>query len=66
MGKGKIEKIVDCKLDWKELPEGKASRIVLRKKIDPNNEDDWEKCYSWYVDKIDRFKKAVVPLVIKL
>ena len=50
-------------LDWKELPEGKASRILIRENIDPNNRDDWEKCYSWYVNKTVKFKKAFIPLV---
>jgi hypothetical protein len=64
--KDKIEEIVECTLDWKELPEGKASRILIRENIDPNNRDDWEKCYSWYVNKTVKFKKAFIPLVKSL
>ena len=64
--KEKYEKLVEGKLEWNELPEGKASRIIARKKIDPNNRDDWEKCFNWYVDKTAKFKKAFVPVVTKL
>jgi len=64
--KEKFEDIINTKLQWKELPEGKASRIVARMKIDPNNQDDWEKCFSWFVDNTAKFKKAFIPIVSKL
>ena len=57
--KDQIENVIGSKLEWKELPEGKASRIVARIKIDPNNESDWEKCYSWYVENTEKFRKAL-------
>ena len=56
--KNEIEQIVGCELDWRKLPEKKASRILLAKQFDLsddtllNAEIDWIKEYSL------KFKKA--------
>lgn len=56
--KNEIEQIVGCELDWRKLPEKKASRILLAKQFDLsddtllNEEIDWIKEYSL------KFKKA--------
>jgi hypothetical protein len=50
-------------LEWNELPEGKASRIVARKAIDPTKEDKWESCFQWYLDSVANFKKELVPRI---
>lgn len=58
-----IESKFGCELDWKELPEGKVSRIVLRKKINPNVKDNWSNCFEWYVNSVDKFRDNIVPLL---
>lgn len=59
--KDQIESIVGNALEWKELPEGKVSRVVLRQKTDPNDSNNWEECFQWYADKVTKFRKAFVP-----
>lgn len=50
-------------LEWNELPEGKASRIVARKALDPSEKEKWDSCFQWYLDYISKFKKAFVPRI---
>jgi hypothetical protein len=50
-------------LEWHELPEGKASRIVARKALDPTQKDKWDSCFQWYLDYITKFKKEFVPRI---
>ena len=47
------------------MPEGKASRIVLRKDLDPSNQDNWEDCFQWYVESVEKFRVAFVPRIRK-
>jgi len=61
--KNQIESIIGKKLEWNELPEAKASRIILRHKIDPNERNDWDKCFKWYADTLTKFREAFIPLV---
>jgi len=59
--KEQIESIVGETLEWKELPEGKVSRIVLRQKTDLNDRNNWDECFKWYVDTVNSFRKAFIP-----
>lgn len=63
--KTEIEKVIGESLEWKELPEGKASRIVLRKSIDPTMKENWNNCFEWYANSVAKFKEAFVPRVKK-
>lgn len=55
--KDAIEQIVGCELDWRKLPEKKASRIILKRHFDLsddtllNDEIDWIKEYSLKLKK---------------
>jgi len=60
-----IEKIVGGCLEWNELPEGKASRIILRQSIDPNIREKWDDCFKWYEDSVSKFREAFVPRIKK-
>ena len=64
--KNQIESIIGKKLEWNELPEAKASRIILIGKIDPNEEDNLDKCFKWYADTVAKFREAFIPLVKNL
>ena len=60
-----IESVVGTDLEWHELPEGKASRIVLRSKLDPTDKDKWNECFQWYGDSVTKFRDALVPRIKK-
>ena len=64
--KDQIESIIGEKLEWHELPEAKASKIVLSYKIDPNAKDNRNKCFKWYADTLANFRKAFMPLLKNL
>ncbi|MCF6464752.1 DUF4268 domain-containing protein [Clostridium sp. Cult2] len=45
--KEKIENIIGIELDWRELPERKASRILVEKKVNLKDRNQWEKQFNW-------------------
>lgn len=61
--KAEIEKAVDCSFDWRELPERKASRIIIEKNADFTDKNQWNLQFDWFMDiavKIKReFKKYI-------
>lgn len=61
--KDAIETQFGCELDWKELPEGKVSRIVLREQMNPSEKNNWDNCFEWYANSVDKFRSIVVPLL---
>jgi len=60
-----IEAITGNNLEWQELPERKASRIILRSSLDPTNQENWKKCFQWYIETVSNFKKAFIPRIKK-
>jgi hypothetical protein len=50
-------------LEWQELPEKQASRIILRNKLDPTEKEAWDGCFQWYLGTIAKFKKAIIPRI---
>ncbi len=56
-----IEKQIGVKLEWKKLPEGKSSRIIARKNLDPTDRNQWVNIFPWYADIADKFKQAFLP-----
>ena len=58
-----IESIIGGKLEWRELPEKKVSRIICRKKIDPADESKWNDAFEWYSMIIGKFREAFVERV---
>ena len=56
--KDAIEKELNEKLEWLELPGRKSSRIVLAKKADVLNEDDWENQFKWLMEKAESFSNV--------
>lgn len=62
--KEKIETEFGNKLDWQELPEAKASRIVLYKTdVDFQNESDWLNQFKWISDALIRLDKVFRPKI---
>ena len=60
--KEQVEKIIGHQLDWREMPDTKASRIILFKDGDPYKEADWNEQFAWLQDILERFDKAFRPL----
>ncbi len=60
-----IEESIGNSLEWHELPEGKASRIVLRSSIDPTDEANWGECFQWYANSVTKFREVFLPRIKK-
>lgn len=56
--KEKVESIVETPLDWRELPEKKASRILLEKKVNLKDRSQWKKQFEWMKEMGIKFYKA--------
>ncbi len=53
-----IESDLGLSLDWCELPEKKASRIIIEKPVDLDNKSKWEDQFNWIADTCIKFKKT--------
>lgn len=53
-----IEKEMGIYLEWNELPEKKASRIIAYTTVDFENKDNWPKQFDWMIDVAVKMKKA--------
>lgn len=56
--KEEIETDMDMKLDWRELPDKKASRILVARTADFKNKDEWSSQFDWMMDVALKMKKA--------
>lgn len=56
--KAEIEAETGLTFDWRELPERKASRIVLAKTVDFGDKDQWPDHFVWLEDVLLKMKKA--------
>lgn len=56
--KDEIEADMGMKLEWNELPEKKASRILAWRDADFDNKDDMVEQFSWMMDVAMKMKKA--------
>ena len=53
--KEEIEKDLGYSLVWERLDDKKASYIAISKKIDINNEENWDESISWQLEKAVEF-----------
>ncbi len=53
-------------LEWRELPDRKASTIRLRRKSDPMKKADWPGQIEWMVEQLEAFNQTFRPLVKSL
>lgn len=53
-----IENDAGLTFDWRELPERKASRIVLGKNVSFANKDQWNQQFDWLIDVMLKIKRA--------
>lgn len=56
--KDEIESVIGFALDWRELPERKASRIVIEKEVKLDNHDLWPQQFEYIMDVCMKMKKA--------
>lgn len=56
--KTEIETEMGIKLDWRELPNKKASRILITHSADFDNKDNWFEQFNWVMDIALKMKKA--------
>lgn len=59
----RIEEVAGEKFDWRELPDRKASRIVLEHSASLSNKEDWTNQFDWLIDVMLRMKKAFSPYI---
>lgn len=56
--KNVIEKEMGIQLEWNELPEKKASRILTYKTVDFENKETWPEQFEWIMEVAMKMKKA--------
>ena len=53
-----IESDAALTFDWRELPERKASRIVIEKGVTFGDKSQWNAQFDWIIDVMLKMKKA--------
>lgn len=53
-----VESAMGVVLDWRELPERKASRIIIEKDVRFDDQDDWPQQFDYIMDVCMKMKKA--------
>ena len=56
--KDQIESVIGSELEWMELPDATASRILLTKKGNPKDRKQWDDYYNWCVVTVEKFSQA--------
>lgn len=56
--KDEIETETGLKFEWKELPDRKASRVVIEKSATFMDKSQWNNCFEWLADVLIKMKKA--------
>lgn len=56
--KDEIEKNMEMELEWKELPERKASRILIEKTVDLDDRAIWPEQFDYIMDTCIKMKRA--------
>ena len=56
--KDNIESDAELAFDWRELPERKASRIVITKEVTFSDKQQWNAQFDWLIDVMLRMKKT--------
>lgn len=56
--KDEIESVMGLVLDWRELPERKASRIIIEKEVILDDRAAWSQQFDYIMDICMKMKKA--------
>lgn len=55
--RSEIESETGLRFNWKELPERKASRIVIFESVDFSDKNQWSKQFDWVIDVMIKMKR---------
>lgn len=58
-----IESVVGVELEWMELPDATASRILYTYQGNPKDKKRWGEYFAWCTDTVEKFSKAFKPYV---
>lgn len=58
-----IESELKTTLEWMELPEKKASRIILTNPAEIESTKDWESYFEWLISKSEEFQKVFIKYI---
>jgi excisionase family DNA binding protein len=61
-----IEEEMGFEVEWVPRAEGVESWILVRKRADPANRDDWARQHTWLYEKLERFSTAFRARLITL
>lgn len=62
--KGQIEAEIGSSLDWQELPDKIASRILLKHtNVNIEDTEQWQDQHQWIRNMLDRFQKVFLPRI---
>ena len=61
--KSDIEAEIGFSLDWRELPDKKASRIIIEKSVNLDDPNEWNDQFEWIIDTCVKFKRAFKKFV---
>lgn len=53
-----IESDADLTFDWRELPERKASRIIIEKQVEFGDKSQWNTQFDWLMDTMVKMKRT--------
>lgn len=56
--KDEIQQKTGVEYEWKELPEKKASRIIIEEPFDLRNQGEWTKQFDWIIGQMIKMKSA--------
>jgi hypothetical protein len=58
-----VEQTIGVPLDWREMPDKKASRIIVFNSADPYEEANWPQQFAWLQNMLERFDAVFRPLL---
>lgn len=61
--KAEIEADMGMELEWRELPERKASRILVEKSVQLSKHDEWEEQFAYIMDVLLKMKKTFKKMI---
>jgi hypothetical protein len=61
--KEKIEKVIGAELEWMELPDATASRIILTHQGNPKDKKRWDEYFNWCISTVEKFTAAFKPFI---
>ena len=61
-----IEKELNTKLDWRELPDKTDSIVILERNEDISKKENWDEYHAWFKEWAEKFHKCFLPIISKI